>query len=204
VPEVLQKYAPVTEARLKNPEESNWLMVTRTYDGWGYSPLKQITTGNVTKLKPVWSFSTGETRGHESAPVVNNGVMFVTTPMSQVIALDAKTGALLWRYRRVREAGTLVPHETNRGVALYGDKVYFASGDAVLVALDAKTGQGSVDDDRRGQQVCLLHHARAAGCRWQGDGRRIGRRVRHPRIHRGIRSGNRQGAVAHLYDSRSR
>ena len=141
MPEVLQKYAPVTEARLKTPEDGNWLMVTRTYDGWGYSPLKQITTGNVTKLKPVWSFSTGETRGHESAPVINNGVMFVTTPMSQVIALDAKTGALLWRYRRVREPGVLVPHETNRGVALYGDKVYFASGDAVLVALDAKTGK---------------------------------------------------------------
>jgi len=141
MPEVLQKYATVTEARLKNPEEGNWLMVTRTYDGWGYSPLKQITTANVTKLKPVWSFSTGETRGHESAPVINNGVMFVTTPMSQVIALDAKTGALLWRYRRMREPGVLVPHETNRGVALYADKVYFASGDAVLVALDAKTGK---------------------------------------------------------------
>src|SRR5690242_9079745 len=59
VPAILQSYAPVTEARLKNPEDGNWLMVRRTYDGWGYSPLKQITTANVSRLKPVWSFATG-------------------------------------------------------------------------------------------------------------------------------------------------
>jgi alcohol dehydrogenase (cytochrome c) len=63
-PEVLQNYQPVTEARLRNPEPENWLMLRRTYDGWGYSPLKQITTANVSKLKPVWSFSTGEQLGH--------------------------------------------------------------------------------------------------------------------------------------------
>ena len=56
-------------------------------------------------LKPVWVFATGETRAHESAPIVNNGVMFVTTPMNQVIAIDAKSGNLLWRYRRKRPDG---------------------------------------------------------------------------------------------------
>jgi alcohol dehydrogenase (cytochrome c) len=140
-PAILQSYAPVTAERLLHPEDGNWLMIRRTYDGWGYSPLKQITAANVTKLRPVWGFSTSETRGHEAAPVVNNGVMFVTTPMNQVIALDAKTGNLLWRYRRPRPPGASVPHETNRGVALYGDKVYYAAGEAVLVALDAKTGK---------------------------------------------------------------
>lgn len=67
--------------------------------------------------------------------------MFVTTPMNQVIALDAKTGNLLWRYRRKRPDGASVPHETNRGIALYEDKVYHAAGEAVLVALDAKPGK---------------------------------------------------------------
>src|SRR3984957_2253517 len=141
MPLVLQKYQPVTAERLKHPEDGNWLMIRRTYDGWGYSPLDQITPSNVARLKPVWVFSTGETRAHESAPIVNNGVMFVTTPLNQVIAIDAKGGALLWRYRRKRPDGATVPHETNRGIALYGDKVYFAAGEAVLVALDAKTGK---------------------------------------------------------------
>jgi len=141
MPLVLQKYQPVTAERLKHPEDGNWLMIRRTYDGWGYSPLDQLTPANVARLKPVWVFSTGETRAHESAPIVNNGVMFVTTPLNQVIAIDAKSGTLLWRYRRKRPDGATVPHEANRGIALYGDKVYFAAGEAVLVALDAKTGK---------------------------------------------------------------
>ena len=47
VPRILQTYKSVTTERLKKPEDNDWLMVRRTYDGWGYSPLKQITTANV-------------------------------------------------------------------------------------------------------------------------------------------------------------
>jgi alcohol dehydrogenase (cytochrome c) len=141
MPPVLRSYQPVTADRLKNPEDSNWLMVRRTYDGWGYSPLDQVTPANVSRLRPVWVFSTGEARVHESPPIVNNGAMFVTTPNGQVIAIDAKSGTLLWRYRRPRPPGALVPHETNRGVALYGDKVFYGAGEAALVALDARTGR---------------------------------------------------------------
>jgi alcohol dehydrogenase (cytochrome c) len=158
-PPVLQKYPSVTEERLKKPEDSNWLMIRRTYDGWGYSPLDQITPANVARLKPVWVFSTSEARVHEAAPIVNNGVMFVSTPNNQVIAIDAKTGNLLWRYRRPRPTGASVPHETNRGVALYADKVYYAAGEAVLVALDARTGKEvwttTVADNKAGYYITL-------------------------------------------------
>ena len=65
---ILQNYKPVTAERLKKPEDSDWLMIRRTYDGWGYSPLDQITPENVSRLKPVWVFSTGVTSGHEAAP----------------------------------------------------------------------------------------------------------------------------------------
>ena len=92
IPAVLENYAPVTAERLKKPDDGDWLMVRRTYDGWGYSPLDQITPGNVARLQPVWVVSTGVNNGHEAAPIVNNGVMFVATPGNQVIALDAKTG----------------------------------------------------------------------------------------------------------------
>jgi len=134
-------YTPVTDARLANPEPANWLMTRGNYKGWSYSALDQINTRNVRNLVPVWSFSTGVDSGHESPPIVNNGVMFVTTPYSQVIALDAATGDLLWRYKRALPEGFSALHNTNRGVALYGDKVYFAALDAMLVALDAKTGK---------------------------------------------------------------
>jgi alcohol dehydrogenase (cytochrome c) len=141
VPQVLQNYKVVTTERLRNPEETDWLAIRRTYNGWGHSPLKQITTANVGRLQPVWVLTTGQVSGHEAPPIVNNGVMFVATPGNQVIALDAKAGTILWRYRRPLAEDAIVLHRTSRGVALHGDKVFFAAGDAILVALDARTGK---------------------------------------------------------------
>jgi len=141
LPPVLKNYKPVTARRLLHPEPGNWLMIRRQYNGWGFSPISQINFRSVVRLKQAWMIETGEARVHESAPIVNNGVMFVTTPNNQVIALEAKTGTNLWRYKRPRIPGALVPHDTSRGVALYGDKVYFAGGEAVVVALDARTGK---------------------------------------------------------------
>src|SRR5579864_4888750 len=159
MPAILQNYQPVTAERLLKPEDGNWLMIRRTYDGWGYSPLDQITPANVARLRPVWGAATGEGRAHESAPVVNNGVLFITTPNNQVIAFNGVTGDILWRYRRPRPQGAIVPHEVNRGVALYGDKVYYAAGEAVLVALDAKTGTEvwttTVADNKAGYYITL-------------------------------------------------
>jgi alcohol dehydrogenase (cytochrome c) len=133
-------YAPVTDQRLLDPEAENWLMYRRTYDGAGYSPLTAVTRDNVADLAPVWSFSTGVTDGHESPPIVNNGVMFVTTPRAQVFALDAASGDLLWRYVRPLPEELVPFHPTNRGVSLYEDKVYVATVDGHLLALDAATG----------------------------------------------------------------
>src|SRR5258708_37308179 len=93
-------YNAVTEQRLLNPEPQNWLMYRGNYSGWGYSPLEQITPAHVKKLVPMWSFSTGVTEGHQAPPIVNDGVMFVTTPQQQGITLRAKTGDLIWRYKK--------------------------------------------------------------------------------------------------------
>jgi alcohol dehydrogenase (cytochrome c) len=140
-PAILQNYPSVTQAQLKTPGDGDWLMVRRTYDGWGYSPLEQITKANVARLQPVWSMATGVTSGHQAPPIVNGGVMFVATPQDQVLAIDARTGGLLWRYRRTPPEDAIIAHRTSRGVALLGDKVFFAAGEAVLVALDARTGR---------------------------------------------------------------
>jgi len=133
-------YAPVTDARLLSPEPQNWLMYRGNYSGWGYSALDQITPQNVKKLVPVWAFSSGVAEGHQSPPVVNNGVMFVTTPQQQVIALNAKTGEVLWRYKKELPEDLVQLHPTNRGVGLYEDRAYVATVDAHLVALNAATG----------------------------------------------------------------
>jgi alcohol dehydrogenase (cytochrome c) len=159
MPDILQKYAPVTAERLKKPEDGNWLMFRRTYDGWGYSPLADITPENVGRLQPVWSFSTGQIEGHQAPPIVNNGVMFAATPGNQLLALEAKTGKVLWRYKRPFPEDMVPLHPTNRGVGLYGDKVFFAAAEAVLVALDAKTGKevwtAKVDDYKKGYYMSL-------------------------------------------------
>src|SRR5882724_609031 len=159
MPEILQKYAPVTAERLKKPEDANWLSFRRTYDGWGFSPLKEITPDNAGRLQLVWSMATGQVEGHQAPPIVNNGVMFVATPGNQMLAIEAKTGNLLWRYKRPMPEDLVNLHPTNRGVALYGDKVYFASADCVLVALDAKTGKevwtAKVDDYKKAYYMSL-------------------------------------------------
>jgi len=152
-------YKAVSLDRLQRPADGDWLMVRRTYDGWGYSPLDQITPANVSRLKPVWNTPTGATNGHEAVPIVNNGVMFVSTPGNQVIALDAKTGAILWRYKRPFPEEVVMLHGTSRGVALYRDKVFFAAGEAVLIALDAATGTevwtAKVEDNKKGYYMSV-------------------------------------------------
>jgi alcohol dehydrogenase (cytochrome c) len=134
-------YSTVTDERLRNPEPHNWLSWRGNDAGWGYSSLEQINRENVGTLVPVWSYSTGVNEGHQAPPIVNDGVMFVSTPQNQVIALDAATGREIWRYVRALPEELFQLHPTNRGVALYGDRVYMATVDACLVALDAKTGE---------------------------------------------------------------
>jgi len=154
LPAILKDYKPVTSDRLKNPEPGNWLQIRGTYDGWGYSPLDQISAKNVKQLQLAWVFSTGAASAHEAAPLVNGGVMYVAAPGNQVIALDAKQGTELWRYRREVPPGAIIMHPVSRGVALHGDKVFFASNAAVLVALDARTGKeiwtATVEDNKKG------------------------------------------------------
>ncbi len=155
----LANYSPVSQERLDNPEPHNWLMYRGNYEGWGFSALNQITKENVASLTPVWSFSTGVAEGHQAPPIVNEGVMFVTTPQAQVLALDATDGDLLWRYQRELPEDLFQLHPTNRGPALLGDKLYVATVDTFLVALDAKTGEvvweTAVDDYTTGYYMTL-------------------------------------------------
>jgi alcohol dehydrogenase (cytochrome c) len=120
---------------------NNFLHTNGDYTQKRFSPNKQITTGNVARLRPAWIFQTEVKESLETSPIIVNGVMYVTTSFSHVYALNAQTGEELWHYKP-----TLGPITTyccgpnNRGVAVYEDKVYVATLDSKLVALDAKTG----------------------------------------------------------------
>ena len=108
----------------------------------------------------MWTFSTGVIEGHEAPPIVNNGVMFVATPMGQVIALNAKTGDEYWRYKRQLPEDLFQLHPTSRGVGLWQDKLYLATTDDHVVALDAKTGKvvwdTKVQEYKKGQYLTLM------------------------------------------------
>ncbi len=111
--------------------------------GQRYSPLKQINAQTIAKLVPAWSFSFGgeKQRGQESQPLIHDGKMFVTASYSRIFALDAKTGAKLWKYEHRLPDGIMPCCDViNRGAALYDNLVIFATLDAQLVALDQKTG----------------------------------------------------------------
>jgi alcohol dehydrogenase (cytochrome c) len=160
LPGEIKNYSPVTRERLLNPEPGNWLLFRRTYDGQGYSPLDKINASNAHNLVPVWTFSTGVIEGHEAPPIVNNGIMFIATPEAQVIALDAKTGELIWRYKRQLPEDLFQAHPTSRGVGLWEDRVFLATVDDHVVALDAKSGKvvwdQKVQDYRKAQYLTLM------------------------------------------------
>jgi alcohol dehydrogenase (cytochrome c) len=138
-------YAPVTDARLANAAQDNgWLMYRHDYGSSGFTKLNQITTANVAGLKQVWDYKTGFNQGHEAPAIVNGDAMFITTPKDELLAFQASTGKLLWKYDHdLSNVGlkTVCCDVVNRGVALYGSNVYMATLDNHLVALDALTGK---------------------------------------------------------------
>jgi len=135
-----EDYTEVTETMLLNPPAGEWLMWRRTYDHWGYSPLDQITTSNVESLRLAWAWTMAPGL-QETTPLVHDGIMFLPQACDFIEALDARDGTPIWQYERPQ-----VEHEAglacaNRNGVLYGDKLFIATHDAYLVALDARSGE---------------------------------------------------------------
>ncbi|WP_246361772.1 MULTISPECIES: methanol/ethanol family PQQ-dependent dehydrogenase [Halomonadaceae] len=109
-----------------------------------YSPLDQINADNVEMLTPAWSHSFGDEmqRGQESQALIHEGVIYVTGSYSRIFAIDARTGKRLWSYNH-RLPSDIRPccDVVNRGAAIYGDKVFFGTLDAGIVALNKDTGE---------------------------------------------------------------
>ncbi len=130
--------SPVSDDMLANPPAGDWLNWRRTLDGWGHSPLNAITPANVRSLQLVWSWAM-EPGPSQTTPLVHDGVMFLANPGNIVDALDARTGALHWEYRRPMDERRRASAQT-RNLAIYQDVVVLATVDAHLVALDVRTG----------------------------------------------------------------
>jgi PQQ-dependent dehydrogenase (methanol/ethanol family) len=131
----------------KDPRQ--WPMAPRNYANTRYSPLDQVNTGNAAKLALAWSFSVGANRGQEAAPLIINNTLYVVGPYfgvhpNQVFALDATTGALKWSYApkpNPAAEGEACCDVVTRGLAYDHGKVFLATLDDNLVAIDAQTGQ---------------------------------------------------------------
>jgi len=133
----------VTDAMIASAPDGEWLTYGRDYNEQRFSPLTQITDKNVGQLGLAWSADLETARGQEATPLMHDGVLYVSTAWSMVKAFDARTGVLKWSYDPKVPRDTLVRtccDAVNRGVALYGDKVYVGTLDGRLVALDQKTG----------------------------------------------------------------
>ena len=123
-------------------DAKNWIHSNGNYDNSRFYPGSQITAGNVGKLKPAFVFQTAVLESMETAPIVVDGVMFLTTSFNHVYAIDAATGEEFWHYKhKLGPIVTVCCGNNNRGVAISGGKLYMGTIDAKLIALDAKTGR---------------------------------------------------------------
>ena len=145
-PVAAAKAAQVDDARLANAasEPQNWMAHGGNQLAQRYSGLDQITPDNIAQLKPAWSLDFDTNRGQESTALVVDGVIYVTTAWSKVYAVAAKTGKTLWQF----DPKVPGPHAAvnccdvvNRGAAVYQGKVFVATFDGRLIAIDAATGQ---------------------------------------------------------------
>jgi alcohol dehydrogenase (cytochrome c) len=150
----LDKIRPVTEAMLNTVPDGEWLNWRRTYDAFGFSPLKKITKTNINDLRVAWTWSLPN-GPNESTPIVHDGVLFIHSYGDKVQALDAATGDLLWQYSRRLPTG--VAPSIKRGISIYGTRLYVPTSDAHIVALDVKTGKvvwdQAVADPKKGYRM---------------------------------------------------
>ena len=140
----ISKGISVTQAQLNNAgkQTENWLHTHGDYAQTRFYAGKQINAGNVKNLRPEFLFQTEVRESMETAPIVVDGIMYMTTSYNHVYALDAVTGKEFWHYKhKMGPITTFCCGPNNRGVAVEGGKLFMGTLDAKLVALDAKTGK---------------------------------------------------------------
>jgi alcohol dehydrogenase (cytochrome c) len=136
-------FRPVTDKMLQAPAGDDWLMWRGNLAAWGYSPLKQVNSKNVSQLQLVWSRGTTAGR-QEGTPLIHDGIMYFPEPTDAIAAIDAVSGDLLWEYKRkipddIRNYVRNI--DDHRSIAIYDNLIIGNTVDDHVVALDAKTGK---------------------------------------------------------------
>ena len=146
IDEVMYKFPPnlnVSAGRIRSAsdEPHNWLTYSGDYRGWRYTTLLSITPDNVHQLQLAWARQLGTDGWVETTPIVVDGVMYISVPPSNVWALDASDGRVIWKTELpVAENLPVCCVSANRGVAILDEHVFVATLDGFLVGLDARTG----------------------------------------------------------------
>jgi alcohol dehydrogenase (cytochrome c) len=174
--------AQVPFERIRNAEKEpgNWLTYSGNLRGQRFSALKELTPANVKKLEVKWAFQFPE-RGNEVSPLVADGVMYVTWA-NAASALDLNTGRALWTWKRLpTDYHSVGFGHVSRGPAILDDKLYVATLDGYLVALDIKSGierwSAQVADYKLGYSVTLAPLAANSKILVGGSGGEAGIRV---------------------------
>ena len=137
---VLENFNNISDKDINYPEENDWTSWRRTPLGHGYSPLKQINKENVKKLRLAWSLTMND-GSNQGTPLISQGIMILTHPGNMVQALNAENGKLIWEYRYTYPKDSMVLGGPTKNIAIYKDKIFMATYDAALIALDIRTGK---------------------------------------------------------------
>lgn len=132
-------FIPVTDEILRSPSPSDWMMIRGNYQSWSYSSLSDINRDNVDDLELAWTWSMAEGGWNAPSPLVYNGIMYVANYGNIVQALDARTGDLIWEHEFGIESQGY--SGMSRNLAIYEDKIFFATSDTRMAALNAATGE---------------------------------------------------------------
>lgn len=132
------KISHVEVTNSSNSDSVDWAKYGNNYENHRFSELNQITTENVEQLELAWSYQTGIKKTFQTSPIVVDGVMFITTPLNDVISMDAMTGNEIWRYEHDLNGDKFCCGPSNRGPAVSDGKVFTVTIDARLIALDQK------------------------------------------------------------------
>jgi alcohol dehydrogenase (cytochrome c) len=143
-PIAMPNFGSVSQSMLDNAgkDSKNWLHPNGSYEQTRFYPANQINTSNVSKLRPAFVVQTAVLESMETAPLVVNGVMFITTSYNHVYAVNATTGEQYWHYKhKIGPVSTYCCGPNNKGVAISEGKLFMGTLDAKIVALDAKSGK---------------------------------------------------------------
>ena len=155
-------YGQLNTERLLNHREQadHWLTGGRDYQQSYFSPLRSINKDNIQQLGFAWQYKIQTTHGFEATPIVIDGVMFSSGPRGAVYALNAKAGAELWTFEPSIDSKSMRKFwlQVSRGVSVWQGKVYAASLDGYLYALNANTGDvewkvDTITDRSRGYSI---------------------------------------------------